>query len=88
MYKGVQCIMRKPLLCSSVDHSGVFEMKGEFQVKGKKETHTSTSFSCSIPFCPLSSIFKLVGFFFFPHYQLLFVDHVCFFTVCFLSGCS
>lgn len=38
--------------------------EGRVSGKGKKETHTSTSFSCSIPFCPLSSISKLVGFFF------------------------
>lgn len=37
MYKGVQCIMNiSPLLIPSADHSEVFEMEGEFQVKGKK----------------------------------------------------
>lgn len=37
MHKGVQCIMSiSPLLIPSVGHSEVFEMEGEFQVKGKK----------------------------------------------------
>lgn len=37
MYKGVQCIMSiSPLLIPSLDHSEVFEMEGEFQVKGGK----------------------------------------------------
>lgn len=37
MYKGVQCIMNiSPLLIPSGDHSEVFEMEGELQVKGKK----------------------------------------------------
>lgn len=60
MYKGVQCIMKiSPLLIPSAEHSEVFEMEGEFQVKGRK-TYTSTPFCCSFSCISLSSIFKLL----------------------------
>lgn len=89
--RGFQCIMKiSPLLISSADHSEVFKMEGEFQVKGRKRDiqYASTPHRCSFPLA-LISVRYLNGwiFIFFP-YQLLFVDHVCIFTVCFWSGCS
>lgn len=45
MYKGVQCIMKiSPLLIATANHSEVFEMEGEFQVKGRKRDTYSYSF--------------------------------------------
>lgn len=86
MYKEVQCIMKiSPLLIPSVDHSEVFEMKGEFQVKGRKrDILLLLSTALSLAFL---SVRYSNGCFFSP-LQLLFVDHVCIFTVCFRSGCS
>lgn len=88
MYKGVQCIMKiSPLLIPSVGHSEVFEMKGEFQVKGRKRDiyFYSALLLLSLAFL---SVQYLNGWIFYSPYQLLFVDHVCIFTVCFWSGCS
>ncbi len=87
MYKGVQCIMNSsPLLIPSADHSEVFEMEGEFQVKGRKRDIYFYSFPLLLSLAFLS-VQYLNGWIFFL-YQLLFVDHVCIFTVCFWSGCS
>lgn len=45
MYKGVQCIMKiSPLVIPSADHSEVFEMRGEFQVKGRERDINSYFF--------------------------------------------
>lgn len=75
-----------PLRIPSVGHSEVFEMEGEFQVKGKKERHILLLLSIApFPCFSLSYVFKWLDFF---PYQLQFVDHVCIFTVCFWSGCS
>lgn len=75
-----------PLLIPSVNHSEVFEMEGEFQVKGKKRDIYFYSSSLLL-FLAFLSVSYLNGWIFFP-YQLLFVDHICIFTVCFWSGCS
>lgn len=67
MYKGVRCIMNiSPLLIPSVNHSEVFEMKGEFQVKGKKERHIFLLLFAA-PFPRFSLSYYLNGWiFFFP----------------------
>lgn len=59
------------LLIPSADHSEVFEMKGEFQEKGRKrDIYFSTA---PFPCFSLSLIFLMVGLFFSPVCRLLFV---------------
>lgn len=77
MYKEVQCIMKiSPLLIPSVDHSEVFEMKGEFQVKGRKR---------DILFPLLFSQFDIQMDVFFPPFNccllIMFVSSQCAFGV-------
>lgn len=87
MYKGVQCIMKiSPLLIPSACQSEVFEMKGEFQVKGRKRVIYFYFFLLLVSLAFLS-VQYFNGWKFIP-YQLLFVEYVCIFTVCFWSGCS
>lgn len=53
-----------PLLVPSADHSEVFEMEGEFQVKGRKRDINFYSFSLLLSLAfSLSSIFKWLDFF-------------------------
>lgn len=87
MYKGVECIMNiSPLLIPSLDHSEVFEMEGEFLVKGRKRDVYFYFFPLlhSLAFLSVQYLNDWIP----PPYRLLFVDHVCIFTVCFWSGCS
>lgn len=72
-----------PPLISSAFHSQVFEMKGEFQVKGRKRDFYFLS-AAPFPCFSLSLIFKWLEFY---PLSIAVVGYVIF-TVCFWSGCS
>lgn len=75
------------LIIPSADHSKSLLKwrESEWRVSGKGKNRDLYSFPL-FPCYSLSQIFILSDFP--PPYQLLLVDHVCSFTVCFWSGCS